>query len=164
MTAKDSRRPGGGNHRGTRDHARTSSEQAPQANKHYTRPCDVYQIHPTTMMRMPVGIGESGQKVIDHAVALARLVDMSTIPTPWRIEFQTGEEPQIQCGPRFEKSKPIGIVKPAAETQSVLDALGVSNMTILRNGWDNNIYVDYGRCGRIEFMANVYLGGGHHVA
>lgn len=147
--------PQSGNFEGTTAMEVSSDPTSPAKGENTTH-YDIYQISPTTFMRIYARIGLKGKQVIERAIKIAHLVDVSRLPKVYRVVFEQGHPTTIECGKRFETVKKMPSIPIIDETEAFLADIGVTTLVIMRNGWDNNLYVDYGRIGRVEFMANVH--------
>lgn len=147
--------PQSGNFEGTTA-MEVSSDPTSPANGENTMHYDIYQISPTSFMRIYARIGLKGKQVVERAIKIARLIDASRIPMPYQVIFEEGRPTTIQCDKRFETVKKLPPLPLINETEAFLADIGVTTLVIMRNGWDSNLYVDYGRIGRVEFMANVH--------
>lgn len=155
MRAKEEMCPQGCHPKGTMAMEVSSDPTSPAKGENTTH-FDIYQISPTTFMRIYARIGLKGKQVIEQAMKIARLVDASRIPMPYRVVFDKGHPATIECGKQFATVKKLPSLPVFEETEAILADIGVTTLVIMRNGWDNNLYVDYGRIGRVEFMATVH--------
>lgn len=134
---------------------KASSELTLMSSANDTTYCDVYKINPQNNLRNPVAIGANGEAVIAEALRMVDLVDLSNIPTPYRLMW-TAEGTDIECGKQFLKSKSIEHIPTAKAIQDKLKEIGVSMLVVMRIGWDSNVYIDYGRKDKVEFTAIVH--------
>lgn len=157
---KEKRPQGGHPETSSTENTNTSSDPVISipGGSDYTLRAMVYKMTSQRMRRGPLQqeVGEAGKAIIREGVKLARAMDKTITPLPIEVTITPNGKTAF-CGQRFELERDMTDTPLAHGIEKAMKEHGVGFVAILRNGWDSNVYVSYGRGDSPEYWACIHM-------
>ena len=141
----------------SQDGKTSNSEMNGFDSRNYSEKAYVYKIRGARTHGGPLHleIGEGMRVLINEGVRMAYLMDKSVTPLPLELVIADGEK-KLYCGKQFEIEKDVTDTEFARRIEMAMSNYGIGFFSVMRNGWDSNVYVSFGRGDEAEYFASVY--------
>lgn len=134
-----------------------SSELKLIDNRDYSEKAYVYKIRGARTHGGPLHmeIGEGMRVLINEGVHMAYLMDKSGTPLPLELVIANGKK-SIFCGKQFNIEKDVTDSNFGSKIEKAMKEYGIGFFSVMRNGWDSNVYVSFGRGDDAEYFASIH--------
>lgn len=144
-------------HSGSQEVETLISEMKIFDSRDYSEHATVYKIRGARTSGGPLHleIGDVTRILINEGVRMAYLMDKSVTPLPLELVI-CDDETKIFCGRQFEIEKDMSNTQFGNRIKEVMSEHNIGFVAVMRNGWDSNVYVSFGRGDEAEFFASVH--------